>query len=237
MYNEFLRRSFMANYDVSIQTKNKILKATKYLFYKNGSRKTSLQDIADLADVNKRSILYHFKNKAELSKIIFKEMVERNFELSEIHTPHGCDFMTKYFFVNFYIPGAFIISNQQYRQFCMDVYSGCIVNSFTDYLELFKTNVVINPNHFKNKFHEQMALQGEIGLGISLLKCLNENSSISNFNEYVWFNIEVTLFLYGMKIDRYRKFIHQAEELYNQFDFIVGDSFEVNMKKKNKQST
>jgi len=61
----------MGRYKKGLKTKNKIIQASKSLFYFNGYRKTTVQSIADLADVNLGLISYYFKSKDNIAKSIF----------------------------------------------------------------------------------------------------------------------------------------------------------------------
>ena len=54
------------------QTKRKILKESRKLFYKNGFPKTSYDDISKAAKVNRALIPYYFKNKLNLGIKIFQ---------------------------------------------------------------------------------------------------------------------------------------------------------------------
>jgi len=61
----------MGRYKKGLKTKNKIVQASKSLFYFNSYRKTTVQGIADLADVNLGLISYYFKSKDNIAKSIF----------------------------------------------------------------------------------------------------------------------------------------------------------------------
>jgi len=54
-----------------IITEDKILKAARELFIKKGYNGTKMQEIADLASINKAGLHYYFRNKDNLYKAIF----------------------------------------------------------------------------------------------------------------------------------------------------------------------
>lgn len=53
-------------------TKGRILSAAYRLFYKQGFSRVSVDTIADLADVTKRTVYYHFKSKDEIVNAVME---------------------------------------------------------------------------------------------------------------------------------------------------------------------
>lgn len=58
------------------QTKRKIFKESKKLFYKNGFTETTYDDISNAAKVNRALIPYHFNNKQALGQEIYCRITE-----------------------------------------------------------------------------------------------------------------------------------------------------------------
>lgn len=60
-------------------TEHVILNAAKDVFIKKGFYGARMQEIADLADINKAMLHYYFKNKEELYERVYSELFEENF--------------------------------------------------------------------------------------------------------------------------------------------------------------
>ena len=67
----------MSKYENGTATRKIIIQAAKKLFLENGYEKTSFDDIALQAHVNRGSIYYHFKSKAALRDHIIEGVFER----------------------------------------------------------------------------------------------------------------------------------------------------------------
>lgn len=57
-------------------TKSYIVEVAAELFAKNGYRATSLNDVATILNVSKPALYYHFKNKHEILKSIFDQIMQ-----------------------------------------------------------------------------------------------------------------------------------------------------------------
>ena len=66
----------MAQYKTGRNTKEKIIEASKSLFYEKGYNNTTFNEICAKAEVNSGLISYHFKGgKCEIAKKIYKNFV------------------------------------------------------------------------------------------------------------------------------------------------------------------
>lgn len=63
-------------YLVGEQTKRRIFKISRQLFYKKGYAETTYDDISKLAKVNRALIPYYFKNKKNLALLVFQKFIE-----------------------------------------------------------------------------------------------------------------------------------------------------------------
>lgn len=63
-------------YLVGEQTKRKIFKVSRLLFYKQGLDETTYDDISKLAKVNRALIPYYFKNKKNLARLVFQRFID-----------------------------------------------------------------------------------------------------------------------------------------------------------------
>lgn len=65
----------MGNYDVGIQTRNRILKVCRKLFYEKGYDATTFDDICREGRFNKGTVHYHFRGKYNIARQIFINFV------------------------------------------------------------------------------------------------------------------------------------------------------------------
>lgn len=57
----------MADYQVGLETKAKIIRTARHLFYENGYQKTTYADICKLTGISQGTLHYHFNSKATLA--------------------------------------------------------------------------------------------------------------------------------------------------------------------------
>lgn len=58
--------------ELNTQTENKILEAAEKVFYRKGKAGTSMQDIADEANITRTSLNYYFRSKDKLFESVFR---------------------------------------------------------------------------------------------------------------------------------------------------------------------
>lgn len=71
------------NYLVGEQTKRKIFKVSRQLFYAQGYDETTYDDISKLADINRALIPYYFKNKKNLALLVYQQFIEDYFAICD----------------------------------------------------------------------------------------------------------------------------------------------------------
>ena len=62
---------------MELSTEEKILNAAKEVFTKKGFAATRMQEIADVADINKGLLHYHFRSKNQLFRAVFDEAFDQ----------------------------------------------------------------------------------------------------------------------------------------------------------------
>jgi len=134
----------MARYKKGLKTKNKIIQASKSLFYFNGYRKTTVQGIADLADVNLGLISYYFKSKDNIAKSIFigflKE-IEKEVRKTYPDKNNNKDIMPLYM-AKERIFFEIILKNDNYQRFYREIInSNMIFTLMEDYVEKNYTSI------------------------------------------------------------------------------------------------
>lgn len=71
------------NYLVGEQTKRRIFKVSRQLFYKQGYDETTYDDISKLATINRALIPYYFKNKKNLALLVYQNFIEDYFAICD----------------------------------------------------------------------------------------------------------------------------------------------------------
>lgn len=74
----------MAQHKAGMETKEKIYRAAKTLFYEHGYVDTKVTDIIDLSGTNKGSFYHHYENKVDLGFRVFNSTVEDHLNASLI---------------------------------------------------------------------------------------------------------------------------------------------------------
>lgn len=72
-------------YEKSVLTKEKIIKKSKYVFSKNGYKKTTMRMIAIEADINPSLVYYYFNGKRDVVVEIMNEFAEKMERVLEKH--------------------------------------------------------------------------------------------------------------------------------------------------------
>ncbi|MDW7669968.1 MAG: TetR family transcriptional regulator, partial [Bacillota bacterium] len=142
----------MGRYKKGLKTKNKIIQASKSLFYFNGYRKTTVQGIADLADVNLGLISYYFKSKDNIAKSIFIGFL-KEIELEVRKTyPDNEDDVLPLYMVKERIFFEIILNNDNYQRFYREIInSNMVFTLLEDYVEKNYNSINDKVNRINNK--------------------------------------------------------------------------------------
>lgn len=116
----------MRNYENGLDTKAKILNATRTLFYQKGYEATTFKDIASLAGVNQGLIVYHFKTKANLADTVFRDYIKESLGGVEKMFPERAQ-LTQYFIDDF-LYFRLIYENAPFRNFMNTCCSNGLIN-------------------------------------------------------------------------------------------------------------
>lgn len=113
-------------------TESKILDAAKVVFMKYGLYGARMQDIADLAGINKALLHYYFRNKEKLFDAVFNGALEKYFEQMTILGDTNLPLVER---ICLYIDNIFVFF-QEYPQMSMFIIKEISVNP-----ELFREKV------------------------------------------------------------------------------------------------
>lgn len=106
----------MARYENGLETREKIIHACRKLFFEKGYAQTTFLDICREAHVNQGSIYYHFKEKAELFRVVEQEENLKNLEHARRLLPKGVPSYLELAF-DIYIYWHHFFTDPAYRRF------------------------------------------------------------------------------------------------------------------------
>ncbi|MCK9219527.1 MAG: TetR family transcriptional regulator [Bacteroidales bacterium] len=148
--------------NITHNTENRILEAARDVFHRKGFNGARMQEIANLANINKSLLHYYFRNKELLFEKVFNDT------FSQLASKMGGIFMSEMTliskietFVELYL--IFISEHSYVMQF--------IINALQDRPERLRdiiTNQNINPELLLEKIHKQ--LKNEMGIDMDPLQ-------------------------------------------------------------------
>lgn len=105
----------MKQYGNGLDTKDRILRSCKDLFYQKGYENTTFKDIGNLAEVNQGLIVYHYKNKVSLAQAVFREYIKYSVKAIQ-NCFRDYDPMTQYF-INDFLYFRLLSEDEPFRKF------------------------------------------------------------------------------------------------------------------------
>ncbi len=203
----------MGRYKKGLKTKNKIIQASKSLFYFNGYRKTTVQGIADLADVNLGLISYYFKSKDNIAKTIFigflKEIEQ---EVSKTYPDNDNDILPLYM-AKERIFFDIILKNENYQRFYREIInSNMVFTLLEDYIEKNYNSINDKVKKINNKNLITAYAALETGGRYNILRKYFKNTIDLDVDMVVDILVGCTPRLFGYSNEDVRKFIKESQE-------------------------
>lgn len=100
------------------ETRASILIAARELFYKQGYKKTTTRQIADLSKTGLGSISYYFSSKAEIAYLIYRDIRDEMQDLLYQYYKEGTVLM---FFMAMATEFHLLLNNENYRNFYLEI--------------------------------------------------------------------------------------------------------------------
>ncbi len=148
----------------SVNVEEAIKTAAMQVFLKNGFKGARLQEIADLAGINRAMLHYYFRSKEKLFEMVFKEVIMKmHVRLTNVlHSPLPVKEKILAFVENFVLDG---LANPDFDSF--------FINEFAQHPELLHEIIFRNGQdkpllHFKREIEEANA-RGEIKADANIL--------------------------------------------------------------------
>lgn len=217
-------------YLVGEQTKQKIFKASRQLFYKQGYDETTYDDISKLAKVNRALIPYYFKNKKTLALLVFQKFIEDYYIICD-QTMEGLN-MSDEVRTAIYMFGYYrLLKDRNLARFLIQFHSDVDYNErmVTSEKKFFDT---INLNYSRiSKKDYSILSQMDYGIEKELIRIIyyNENADIDHLSA-----IEFHLILgyFGYSKDKINEILTETMEHLNHFEVRLKDKFNFELLKK-----
>jgi len=209
----------MGRYKKGLKTKNKIIHASKSLFYFNGYRKTTVQSIADLADVNLGLISYYFKSKDNIAKSIFIGFLKEIEKEVRQTYPKNNDEVLQLYMAKERIFFEIILKNDNYQRFYREIInSNMIFTLLEDYVEknYNSINNKVKRINDKNLITAYSAL--ETGGRYNILRKYFKNTIDLDIDMVIDILIGCTPRLFGYSNENVSKFIEESREFSENID-------------------
>lgn len=210
-------------YLVGEQTKRKIFKISRQLFYKKGYDETTYDDISKLAKVNRALIPYYFKNKKNLALLVFQKFIEDYYAVCD-KTMEGLD-MSGEVRAAVYMFGYYrLLRNRNLAKFLIQFHSDVDFNErmVTSQKKFFDA---INMNFCKVPEYDYGVLsQMDYGIEKELIRMAyyDENVDVDRLS-----SIEFHLILgyFGYSKDKIDEIITETMKHLDKFQIILKDRF------------
>lgn len=220
----------MANtYLVGEQTKRKIFKESKKLFYKKGFDETTYDDISTAAKVNRALIPYYFKNKQILGQAIFSKITE---DFTE-NLNHVLD-IYKYpqDFINIIHTFAYyrLLNNKKYAKFAFQVQAD---ESFSNQMVTSEKNFIIGFGSKASRFSENeldIIAKMDFGIEKEIVRMIYLSNGSLDIDEIVRIEIHMIMGYAGYSKKKIDELLDLAIEVLSPFSFHMKNGFAIDIK-------
>ena len=217
-------------YLVGEQTKQKIFKVSRQLFYKQGFDETTYDDISRLAKVNRALIPYYFKNKKNLALLVYQRFMD-DFYATCDKTMTGLSMSDEVRTAIYMFAYYRLLKNRNLARFLIQF------NSDVDFNDRMVTSAkkffdALNTNYSKVAKSDYAVLsQMDYGIEKELIRIAyyKEDTDIDRLS-----NIEFHLILgyFGYSRERIDEIIDETMNHLGKYEITLTDSFSFNLQKR-----
>ncbi len=220
----------MANYKPGEETKSRILKVSKELFYNNGLKNTTYNQISKKANVNIGTIVYHFGSIENIGQIIYREILanRRNVVLDKINTlfPDRKIDDALLALVEYRLNTDSYIRFPDYTRFITEIMG--ILDTW-EHVDLTESGYKLS-NRFGYEYNEkELFMQKLLFLPFANL-VVNESKQV-NFEltakDICDYHTKVRLLSLGVSSIEIDEFLRQVDEIAEKISLTVNASFEI----------
>lgn len=208
------------------QTKYRILKESRKLFFKNGFTETTYDDICNTAKINRALIPYHFKNKQILGQEIYHKIIhDFNSTFDEIletsqFTP---DFSSVLHTVAYYR----LLADSRFSRFVFQLQADANSTLFTvDSEKTFITGLGNKISQLSDK-ELSIIIRMHIGMKKELIKMIYQSKNNTDIDQISKLNLQLLMRYAGYSRKKTDELVDAAIEVVNLFSFQIKGDFSI----------
>lgn len=212
------------------QTKRKIFKESKKLFYKNGFTETTYDDISNASKVNRALIPYHFNNKQALGQEIYCRIIEEFTdtidEILDIRQ-FSSDFVSILHTVAYY---RLLRDNHKFSRFVFQLQSDETASIFTTEKEReFLLNLGSKFSHFNDAELNALAKMN-IGMKKEIIQMIYSSENDISADQIAEIHLHMLMGYAGYSRKKADELIKAAFDVTNLLSFHMKNGFSIEIK-------
>ncbi|MGN0154999.1 MAG: TetR/AcrR family transcriptional regulator [Lachnospiraceae bacterium] len=208
------------------QTKRRILKESKKLFYKNGFHDTTYNDISAAAKINRALIPYHFQSKQILGKEIYEKImaeftdtIDTLLDISQFSSDFACVFHT----VAYYR----LLHNEHFSRFVYQLLAEDNTSLFDTESE--KQQIIGLGSKFSQLDDSTLDTLARIQIGIKkeMIQLIQDSGNTIDADELAAMQLNMIMGYAGYSRKKIDELFNAAVEVVNLLSFHFSSSFSV----------
>lgn len=219
------------NYSAGIQTRKKILSSAKKLFYVNGFKKTSLQQIAKDAGIRQSLLYYYFESKDTLATEIFLELNVTHDRMILDEIKRRKLIISKTVERSLYVASYFrlCLLNQNLAAFIAEVNEIDLQYNDAFTQSAYKAIIDDNPSSLDETTFEFIVIQN-LGINTLLFRLFTTNILKATIDEIIRFKVIQLLKSLSIRKERINILLEEIFNLEKDIQFNLIDYFEVKLR-------
>lgn len=219
-----------SNYAVGKETRKKIWKTSRNLFYKKGLNDTTYDDISKAAGINRALIPYYFKTKHQLGRGVFQEITEEFYE--ELDRAIDLSQYSKQLQNNIQSFGYYrLLKNEQYGRFASEIFMNEVLTEDMTQAE----NDYIRPyiRRDTNLTEREIAILSRLDYGIEreIINLIHGSEEKVDVDEICIMELKMLLQYCGYSEVEINELAKRTVEILNQCLFEVKPGFKIKVYK------
>ena len=207
----------MARYENGAETREKIIDACQKLFFEKGFTQTTYLDICKEAHVNQGSIYYHFKEKAELFRVVDQRENQKNRAFARRLLPKDAPAYMEWM-IDIYVYWHRFFCDPQYRRF-MSTPGSSPFSDLDEYYYYWHHLSAFIPDY--DVFFREHVLDFTICTGIDrhLGMYAMENLDAYTPNELTEYELRVFMSIFQIERERIDRILERVRTVIGNVDF------------------
>lgn len=211
-------------YNAGNQTKEKIIKEARKLFYKQGFSATTYDDISKAAKINRALIPYHFNSKQILGQNIYSQIIndflnniDSIFDVNEF----SADFVSILHIVAYYQ----LLKNKQFTSFLYELQADLSFSTFMEESEKAILSGLLSKSTKLSPSEIQILISSEIGMKKELVHLMH--TTTIDVNEAAKLQLFMLLSYAGYSKKKIEELYDSAMQVIELLDFKINNNFSV----------